>query len=135
MRATGGSIDSFWTILEVAVGIDFISAKRRFVKKVFNGGRAALETADLLVVEEVAEDLSVVFEIHEGVTLVEGEQLVVQVAAGTLVALRDGVVATALNPPESVMTAMRRAHGVALGRVVRVSAMSRTANIAFRLER
>jgi len=116
------------------VGIDFISAKRRFVKKMFDGGRAALETADLLIVEEVSDDLSVVFELHEGVTVVVGEELVVQAAAGTLVALREGVVATALNPPRPILSAMERAHGVALGRVVRVSAMSRTVNIAFRLK-
>jgi hypothetical protein len=117
------------------VGVDFISEKRRFVKKMFNGGRAALETADLLIVEEVSDDLSVLFELHEGATVVEGEELVVQAAAGTLVALREGIVATALHPPPSILTAMERAHGVVLGRVVRVSTMSRTVNIAFRLER
>jgi hypothetical protein len=123
------------TIAEGTVGLDFIAAKRRFVRKMFNGGRADLETADLLIVEEIFEDLSVVFEIHPGVTIQQGEELVVQVSKRTLVAMRDGIVATALNPPSSLLVAMQRAHNVAVGRVVRVSPVSRTANLAFRMER
>jgi hypothetical protein len=42
-------------------------------------------------------------------------------------------VATAANPPDSVMIAVRRAKGYVLARVARFSAISRTADLAFRL--
>ena len=44
------------------------------------------------------------------------------------------VVATAGNPPETVVAAIRRAKGYVLARVARFSAVSRTADLAFRLQ-
>lgn len=113
------------------MGIDFIAAKRRFFKKAHDGGRAVLEMADLFVVEQTTEDQSVVFEVHEPFVLLEGEEIAVHISGDTLVALRESIIATATNPPATVLAALRRAHGVALGRVVGVSPLSRTANIAF----
>jgi hypothetical protein len=51
------------------------------------------------------------------------------------VALRGhDAVATATNPPASVMIAIRRASGYVLALVARFSAVSRTADLAFRLQ-
>jgi hypothetical protein len=73
--------------------------------------------------------------VHDGCTLVEGEELLVQISGSSLVALRGhDVIATAGNPPESVLSAVRRARGYVLARVARFSAVSRTADLAFRLQ-
>ena len=117
------------------MGLDFITSKAKGFRKFWDGGRAALATLDLLSPEEQWEEQHVLFEVQDGVTLSEGEHLVVQISGTTLVALRgQDVVATAGNPPESVMTAIRRAKGYVMARVARFSAVSRTADLAFRLQ-
>ena len=116
------------------MGLDFITAKAKGFRKLWDGGRTALGTPDLLSPDEQWAEQHVLFDVQGGVTLTEGEQLVVQVSGATLVALRGhDVVATAGNPPESVMTAIRRAKGYIAARVARFSAVSRTADLAFRL--
>lgn len=116
------------------MGLDFITVKAKAFKKAWNGGAAALGVADLLSPEEAWDEQLVLFDAHEGCTLVEGEELVVQVSGTGLVAVRGTLaVATAGNPPESVMLAVRRARGYVLARVARFSAVSRTADLAFRL--
>jgi hypothetical protein len=116
------------------VGLDFITAKAKGFRKLWDGGRTALSTPDLLSPEEQWEEQHVLFDVQDGVTLTEGEQLVVQIGGATLAALRGhDVVATAGDPPESVMTAIRRAKGYVMARVARFSAVSRTADLAFRL--
>jgi hypothetical protein len=84
--------------------------------------------------EDLWEEQLVLFDVHLGCTLAEGEELLVQVSGATLVALRGhDAVATATNPPERVMIAIRRAQGYVLARVARFSAVSGTADLAFRL--
>jgi hypothetical protein len=116
------------------MGLDFITVKAKAFKKAWNGSAAALGAPDLFSPEETWDEQLVLFDVHEGWTLLEGEELVVQIGGTTLVALRGtAVVATAGSPPESVMVAVRRARGYVLGRVARFSAVSRTADLAFRL--
>lgn len=104
------------------MGLDFISQKAKSFRKRWDGGRAALATPDLLSPEEKWEEQHVLFDVHDGVTLAEGEHLVVQISGPTLVALRgQDVVASAGNPPETVVAAIRRAKGYVLGRVSRFS--------------
>jgi hypothetical protein len=117
------------------MGLDFITRKAKGFTKMYDGGREALASPDLLSPEEQWEEQLVLFDVHQGCTLVEGEELLVQVTGSTLVALRGhDAVATAANPPESVMIAVRRAKGYVLARVARFSAISRTADLAFRLQ-
>src|SRR5688572_6693208 len=117
------------------MGLDFMEQKRGAFRKMYDGGKAALEAPDLLPADEEWEEQHVLFDVHEGTTLAEGEQLVVQVSGTSLVALRGhDVAATAGNPPESVVTAIRRAKGYVLARVARFSGVSRTADLAFRLQ-
>jgi hypothetical protein len=125
-------IDLFSQKQEEQVGLDFITAKAKGFRKLWDGGRTALATPDLLSPEEQWEEQHVLFDVQDGVTLTEGEQLVVQISGATLVALRGhDVLATAANPPESITTAIRRAKGYVLARVARFSAVSRTADLAF----
>jgi hypothetical protein len=116
------------------MGLDFITRKAKGFTKMYDGGREALASPDLLSPEEQWEEQLVLFDVHQGCTLAEGEELLVQVSGETLVALRGhDAVATAANPPEAVMIAVRRAKGYVLARVARFSAVSRTADLAFRL--
>lgn len=117
------------------MGLDFITRKAKGFTKMYDGGREALASPDLLSPEEQWEEQLVLFDVHQGCTLAEGEELLVQVTASTLVALRGhDAVATAANPAESVMIAVRRATGYVLARVARFSVISRTADLAFRLQ-
>ncbi len=117
------------------MGLDFITQKAKGFKKLWDGGRAALATPDLMPSEEEWEEQHVLFEVHNGCTLTEGEELLVQISGSSLVALRGhDAVATAGNPPESVLSAVRRARGYVLARVARFSAVSRTADLGFRLQ-
>lgn len=117
------------------MGLDFMEEKKRAFRKMYDGGKAALEAPDLLPSEQEWEEQHVLFDVHEAITLTEGEELVVQVSGTILVALRGhDVVATAGNPPETVVAAIRRANGYVLARVARYSAVSRTADLAFRLQ-
>lgn len=117
------------------MGLDFITAKAKGFRKLWDGGRKALATPNLLSPEEHWEEQHVLFEVQDGLTLTEGEPLSVQSSGTTLVALRgQDVVATAGNPPESVTNAIRRAKGYVMVRVARFSAVSRTADLAFRLQ-
>ena len=117
------------------MGLDFITKKAKFFTKMWDGGREALAAPDLLSPEEQWEEQLLLFDVHQGCTLAEGEELLVQVSGQTLVALRGhDAVATAANPPESVMIAVRRAKGYVLARVARFSAVSCTADLAFRLQ-
>ena len=85
--------------------------------------------------EEEWEEQQVLFDVHDGCTLAEGEELLVQIGGSSLVALRGhDAVATAGHPPENVLLAVRRARGYVLARVARFSAVSRTADLAFRLQ-
>lgn len=85
--------------------------------------------------EEEWEEQQVLFDVHDGCTLAEGEELLVQISGSSLVALRGhDAVATAGHPPENVLSAVRRARGYVLSRVARFSAVSRTADLAFRLQ-
>jgi hypothetical protein len=98
-------------------------------------GREALTAPDLLSPEEQWEEQLVLFDVHQGCTLSEGEELLVQISGAGLVALRGhDVVATAMKPPEAVTIAIRRAKGYVLARVARFSRISRTADLAFRLQ-
>ena len=116
------------------MGLDFITQKARGFRKLWDEGRAALATPDLLPSEEEWEDQHVLFDVHDWCALIEGEELVVQVTGSSLIALRgQDAVATAGTPPESVMTAIRQTRGYVLTRVARFSAVSRTADLAFRL--
>jgi hypothetical protein len=116
------------------MGLDFITKKAKGFTKMWDGGREALATPDLLSPEERWEEQLVLFEVHPGCTLAEGEELIVQVSGGTLVALRGhDAVATATNPPENVIGAIGRAKGYVIARVARFSAVSRTADLAFHL--
>ncbi len=117
------------------MGIDFIEQKKRGFRKMYDGGRAALAEPDLMPSDQEWEEQHVLFEVHAGFTLAEGERVAVQIAGATLVALQgNDVAATAANPPDSVLTAMRRASGYAVARVARFSSVSRTADLAFRLQ-
>jgi hypothetical protein len=117
------------------MGLDFITRKAKEFTKMYDGGRDALAMPDLLSPEEQWEEQLVLFDVHEGCALTEGEELLVQISGSTLVALRGhDAVATAVNPPDNVMTAVRRAKGYVLARVARFSAISRTADLAFRLQ-
>ena len=118
------------------MGLDFITHKAKGFKKLWDGGREALATPDLLSPEEQWEEQLILFDVHDGCTLVEDEDLLVQVdGAANLVALRGhDTVATGVNPPEGVMTAIRRAKGYVIARVARFSLVSRTADLAFRLQ-
>lgn len=117
------------------MGVDFIEQKKQGFRKMFDGGKSALVEPDLLPSDQEWEEQHVLFEVHDGCTLAEGEQLVVQISGSTLIAMRgNDIVATAGSPPESVVTAMRRAHGYVVARVTRFSAVSRTADLAFRLQ-
>lgn len=117
------------------MGIEFIAGKRHFVKKSFDGGVAALATADLLMADEVPEDQSVMFDLREGAVVTEGEELTVQVSGETLVALRENIIATATNPPASLVKALRAAYGFTVGHVVSISKYAPVIHIAFRVER
>ena len=117
------------------MGLDFMEQKKGAFRKMYDGGKAALEAPDLLPADQEWEEQHVLFDVHDGTTLAEGEQLVVQASGTSLVALRGhDVVATAGSPPESVVTAIRRAKGYVLARVARFSGVSRTADLAFRLQ-
>jgi hypothetical protein len=117
------------------MGLDFITRKAKGFTKMWDGGREVLAAPDLLSPEEKWEEQLVLFEVHQGCVLVEGEELLVQISGSTLVALRGhDAVATATNPPASVMIAIRRASGYVLALVARFSAVSRTADLAFRLQ-
>jgi len=117
------------------MGLDFITQKAKGFRKLWDGGRAALAAPNLLSPEEEWEEQHVLFDVHDGVTLAEGEELVVQITGEGLVALRGHhVVASAANPPDTVVNAIRRAKGYVLVRVARFSAVSRTADLAFRLQ-
>ena len=116
------------------MGLDFIAAKKRALRRMYDGGKAALETPDLLPADQAWEEQHVLFDVHDGVALAEGEELVVQISGTSLVALRGyDLVATAENPPETVVTAIGQRKGYTLARVARFSAASRTADLAFRL--
>lgn len=114
------------------MGLDFITVKAKAFNRAWDGGAAALATPDLFSADEAWDEQLVLFDVHEGCTLTEGEELVVQIVGISLVALRgQEVVATAGSPPESIMTAVQHARGYVLVRVVRYSAVSRTADLAF----
>lgn len=116
------------------MGLDFITQKAKGFRKLWDGGRAALATPDLMPSEEEWAEQHVLFDVHDGCVLAKGEELLVQISGSSLVAMRDhDAVATAGNPPESVSTAIRRAKGYVLARVARFSEVSRTADLAFRL--
>lgn len=117
------------------MGVDYIEQKKRGFRKMYDGGRAALAEPDLMPSDEEWEEQHVLFDVHDGCTLAEGEGLVVQISGATLLALRgNDIVASAGNPPEAVMTAIRRASGYTVARVARFSGVSRTADLAFRLQ-
>ena len=116
------------------MGLDYITAKAKGFKKLWDGGLAALSEPDLLSAEAEWQEQHVLFDVVDGAMVTEGEELVVQISGTTLVALRGhDVVAIAGNPPESVITAVRRAKGYVLARVARFSPVSRTADVVFRL--
>ena len=116
------------------MGLDFITKKAKGFTKMYDGGRDALAAPDLMSPDEQWDEQLVLFDVHQGCTLNEGEELLVQISGATLVALRThDAVATAVNPPGSVMIAIRNANGYVLARVARFSAISRTADLAFRL--
>jgi hypothetical protein len=116
------------------MGLDFITKKAKGFTKMWDGGREALARPDLLSPEEQWEEQLLLFDVYPGCTLAEGEELLVQISTSTLVALRGhDPVATATNPPQGMMIAIRRAKGYVLARVARFSAVSRTADLAFRL--
>lgn len=117
------------------MGLDFITHKAKAFRKMFDGGRDKLAVPDLLPSDEEWEEQHVLFEVHEGCTLTEGEELLVQLVGSSLIALRGhDPVATAATPPESILTAFRRAKGYVVARVTRFSEVSRTADLAFLLE-
>jgi hypothetical protein len=117
------------------MGLDFIRGKAKGFTKMYDGGREAIAMPDLLSPEEQWEEQLVLFDVHQGCTLTEGEELLVQFSGTTLVALRGhDAIATAANPPEAVVIAVRQAKGYVLARVARFSAISRTADLAFRLQ-
>lgn len=117
------------------MGLDFITAKAKAFKKAWNGSMAALAEPDLFSPDEEWDEQHVLFDVHGGCIVTEGEELVVQIAGGSLVALRgQQAVATAGNPPASIIAAISRAHGYVLARVARYSAVSRTADLAFRVK-
>ena len=117
------------------MGLDFIRHKAKGFKKLWDGGREALAAPDLLSPEAQWEEQLVLFDVHNGCTLVEDEELLVQTSGTSLVALRGhDTVATAVSPTESVTMAIRRAKGYVLARVARFSPVSRTADLAFRLQ-
>ena len=117
------------------MGLDFISQKAKGFKKLWDGGREALAAPDLLSPEEQWEEQLVLFDVHDGCKVTDDEELLVQTTGTSLVALRGhDTVATAVNPPESVTQAIRRANGYVLSRVARFSPVSRTADLTFRLQ-
>jgi hypothetical protein len=117
------------------MGVDFIHQNKRHFRRAFDGGRAALADPGLFPSEHEEDEQLVLFDVHDGTTLAEGDMLVVQIDGEHLVASRgDGVVATAGEPPASIMAAMRNTSGYALVRVARVSTLSGTADLAFRLQ-
>ena len=117
------------------MGLDFITSKAKGFTKMYDGGREALAMPDLMSPEQQWEEQLVLFDVHHGCMLTVGEDLLVQISGSTLVALRGhDVVATAANPPEAVMIAVRRANGYVLARVARFSAISNTADLAFRMQ-
>ena len=117
------------------MGLDFIRHKAKGFKKLWDGGREALAASDLLSPEEQWEEHLVLFDVHDGCTATEDEELLVQISGTSLVALRGhDPVATAVNPTESVTMAIRRAKGYVLARVARFSPVSRTADLTFRLQ-
>ncbi len=92
------------------MGLDFIRGKAKGFTKMYDGGREMLASPDLLSPAEQWEEQLVLFDVHQGCTPTEGEELLVQISGATLVALRGhDAVATAANPPEAVMIAVRRA--------------------------
>ena len=116
------------------MGLDFITQKAKPFKRMWDGGREALAAPDLLSPEEQWEEQLVLFDVQDDSTLTEDEELLVQTAGTSLVALRGhDIVATAVNPTESIMMAIRHAKGYVLARVARFSPVSRTADLAIRL--
>jgi hypothetical protein len=116
------------------MGMDFVTSKAKAFTKQWDGARAALAVADLLAAEAELLEQEVLFEVHDGFTLSVGEDLVVQLSGDELVALRGhDIVATAVCPPAGVVAFVKTAHGFALGCVTRYSAVSRTADVAFRV--
>ena len=79
------------------MGLDFIHQKKRAFRKMFDGGREALASPDLLPSEEDWEDQQVLFEVPRDCSLVDGDDLVVQISGSRLVALRGQDVGV-LNP-------------------------------------
>lgn len=117
------------------MGVDFIHEKKQRFRKMFDGASAALADPGLLQSDEEWEEQLVLFEVHDGIVLTDDEMLVVQIDGDHLVASRGNrVVATAGEPPASVMAAMRKTAGYVVARVARFSAVSRTADLAFRLQ-
>ena len=116
------------------MGLDFIMQKAKSFKKAWDRGRDALAAPDLLSPEEQWEEQFVLFDVHDGTTLTENEELLVQTGGTSLIALRGhDIVATAVSPAENVTTAIRHANGCALVRVARFSPVSGTADLAIRL--
>ena len=116
------------------MGLEFIYSKRDAFRKMWNRGIATLTAPDLLPSEYVMEEQHVLFEIRKGCAVHQGDELMVQAVGDTLVAEdRTGIVATAVKPPATVLSAIRRAHGLTLARVARVWELSRTADLLFQL--
>jgi hypothetical protein len=118
------------------MGLEFITAKARHFRKMYDGGRARLDTADLLISDEAWEDQLVLFDVLNGHAVIEGEELLIQASGPSLIASRDhDAVATATNPPPTVVNAILKAHGYVVARVVRYAPISNTADLAFRFQR
>ena len=116
------------------MGLDFITQKAKSFKKLWDGGRDALAEPDLFSPEEHWEEQRFLFDVHDGCTLTSGDELLVQPDTTGLVALRrHDIVATAVNPTDSVLTAVRRAKGYVIARVTRFSPLSRTADLTIRV--
>jgi hypothetical protein len=119
---------------EGPVGLEFIFNKKTAFRKMWNRGVEVMTASDLLPSQQVWEEQHVLFDVRDGCVIHEGDELLVQAVGDTLVAEdRTGIVAVALKPPAAVVAAIRRAHSFTLARVARVSEISRTADLVFRL--
>ena len=112
------------------MGSEFLKKTRNTNAKNLNKGRVALATPDLFTQTPINQARSVVAKLHNGSALTCGEKVIVETNGGSLQAVvGHRTVATFLNPPAEVFSAISESGGVAKGEVCKINPISKTADI------
>ena len=113
------------------MGAEFLRRTKPTIKKYVDKNRVALATPDLFTRTPTSISRTALVSLLENNSLCDGDHVIVEAANDSFVVTKNGCIAGKFKKlPQPLVDAINESYGTALGEVIRINRLSKTAEVA-----